>query len=955
MTVTALLVSHDGVRWLPAVLGGLAQQTTAPDRIVVVDTGSTDGSLEVLRSGLGAHDVVAAGDVSFPAAVAAGLEHLARTSGAPEGEEPDWVWLLHDDSAPAPGALEALLDAARDNRSASILGPKLREWPSLRHLLEIGVTISGTGHRETGLERGEYDQGQHDHRRQVLAVNTAGMLVKRSVLEELGGFDPGLPLFGNDLDFGWRATRAGHRCLVVPESVVFHVEAAQHGVRRTRLSGRRPHRNQRRAALFTLLVSCSALALPVQLVRLFLGSLVRALGFLLVRAPRESWDELTALALTYARPDRILGGRLRRRRTARVRPGQVRHLLPPVWLPYRHGLDFVADLMLAVVHQAGDLSARRAARTEPAETGPVPAEAQNLPADTGLLARLLASPAALTFGVLFLAALVCARGLYGPGSLSGGALLPAPSSALAWWRLYLESWHHVGVGSGAATAPYVLPLALLGTVLLAKAWLLVDLLFFFVVPLAALGAYRLLIELTGARLPSVWGAVAYGLVPVLCGAVGQGRLGTVAAAMILPWAVKAALRLSLGFSTDRRWRAAWRTALLLALLAAFAPLGWLIAVVVAAVGVAAGLVRAPRAWSRPSAWGPVLACCATVPVLLLPWSWQATAHDGLAAWLFEAGLPAPGITVSPSAAAIALGRIGDLAAAPGWLSVGVVAAAVAALARRDTRAKVLPAWVVLVVALGAMALLAGHQLAPRGHVTVQPVWWGLPLLVASGAAVCAATVAGTDIASRLSGASFGWRQPLGVLVVVVALLSPMAGLVWWLVTGVQGPLDRRAPDPVPEYMSEAAQSAPTRGVLVIEGGGRAGFTYRVLRGEGFRLGDDSVLPSVQAERPMTRLVGDLATSPDTSDTTGLARHGVRFIYLPPPADPRLAGNLDSLSGLNFASAVRRGSRAWQVQAAPSGAALATPTGSWRPLLLAVEALALLVAGVLAVPGRRQRR
>ena len=85
-----------------------------------------------------------------------------------------------------------------------MLGPKLREWPSLRRLLEMGVTISGTGSRETGLERGEYDQGQHDRLRDVLAVNTAGMLVRRSVREEIG-FDPALPLFGNDIDFGWRS------------------------------------------------------------------------------------------------------------------------------------------------------------------------------------------------------------------------------------------------------------------------------------------------------------------------------------------------------------------------------------------------------------------------------------------------------------------------------------------------------------------------------------------------------------------------------------------------------------------------------------------------------------------------------------------------------------------------------------------------------------------------------
>ncbi len=949
MTVTALLVSHDGARWLPAVLGGLAQQTRSPDRIVVVDTGSTDGSLEVLRAGLGGENVVAAGDLSFPEAVAAGLAHLG-----PAADE-DWLWLLHDDSAPAPTALEALMDAARESPSVSLLGPKLREWPSLRHLLEVGVTISGTGRRETGLERGEYDQGQHDDRRQVLAVNTAGMLVRRPVLEELHGFDHNLPLFGTDLDLGWRAARAGHRCLVVPQAVVFHVEAAQHGIRRSRLCGRGYRSSQRRAALYTLLVSCSLVVLPVQAVRLFLASLLRALGFLLVRAPRECWDELTAVAATYARPDRVLVGRLRRRRTARVSPRRVRHLLPPVWLPYRHGLDSAAELVRALWHQAGDLSARRSSRSHPPETGPVPAEAESLPADTGMMTRLASSPAALAFAVLVIAALVGARRLYGAGALAGGALLPGPPSAFDWWGLYLESWHHVGVGSDAATAPYVLPLAILGTVLLAKAGLVIDLLFFFVVPLAAFGAYRFLLELTGAKLPALWGAVAYGLVPVLCGAVGQGRLGTVAAAVILPWVAKAALRLPLGYSTDRRWRAAWRTALLLALLAAFTPLGWLLAVAVALVGLAVGLVRAPQAWSRPSAWGPVLTACAAALVLLVPWSWQATVHEGLGAWLFEAGLPAPAFTSAPSAAAVALGRIGDVAAAPGWLSAGVVAAGLAALARRDTRARVLSAWVVLLVALGAMALLAEHTWQPRGHLEAQPVWWGLPLLVASGAVVTAATVAAVDIGSKLSGASFGWRQPLGVLLVGAAVLSPLAGLGWWVVTAEQGPLERSPAAPVPAYMSEAAATRPANGVLVIQGSSRRGLQYDVLRGDGLRTGDGSVLPTVGAQQPMTRLVGDLASRPDSADIAALASHGVRYVYLPAPADPRLAGNLDSVSGLNFASAVHRGSRAWQVERAPSAAALPRPAGSRRPLLLGVEALAVLVVAVLAVPSRRQRR
>ena len=272
--VVALVVSHDGARWLPSVIGGLQGQRTHPARVVAVDTGSKDGSADLLEAAFGADAVVRApSSTSFPAAVRLGLEAAG---------DPEWVWILHDDANPAPDALAALLAAAEADPEADVLGPKLREWPSLRRLLEVGVTISGTGRRETGLERSEYDQGQHDDVRTVLAVNTAGMLVRRSVLEELGGFDEQLAVFGNDIDFGWRAAAAGHKTVVVPAAVVFHVEAAHRGVRRTPLTGRHTHYQERRAAMYTLLANARAWALPWKVVRLLFGTLLRVLGFLLV-------------------------------------------------------------------------------------------------------------------------------------------------------------------------------------------------------------------------------------------------------------------------------------------------------------------------------------------------------------------------------------------------------------------------------------------------------------------------------------------------------------------------------------------------------------------------------------------------------------------------------------------------------------------------------------------------
>ena len=118
-----------------------------------------------------------------------------------------------------------------------------------------------------------------------------------------------------------------------------------------------------------------------------------------------------------------------------------------------------------------------------------------------------------------------------------------------------------------------------------------DVLFLLAVPLAALGAYRFLLRVTSSLPMSLWGAVAYGVLPVVSGSVQQGRLGTVAGTLVLPWLAHSALFLGPAHDQDRRRRAAWRTALWLALLTAFVPTAWLLALVVGVVALAA---RAPR-------------------------------------------------------------------------------------------------------------------------------------------------------------------------------------------------------------------------------------------------------------------------------------------------------------------------------------------------------------------------
>ena len=117
-TVAAVVVAHRGERWLPGLRAAVAAQTRPPDLVVAADTGGDDDRSATLADWLGPDRTVPLPpDTGFGAAVAAALE---RDPGPA-----DWVWLLHDDCAPAPDALDALLAEVSADASIAVAGPKV--------------------------------------------------------------------------------------------------------------------------------------------------------------------------------------------------------------------------------------------------------------------------------------------------------------------------------------------------------------------------------------------------------------------------------------------------------------------------------------------------------------------------------------------------------------------------------------------------------------------------------------------------------------------------------------------------------------------------------------------------------------------------------------------------------------------------------------------------------------
>jgi len=217
--VSAVVVSHGHAAELERSLPALAPQV---DELLVV--ANLPGSVEHVPEGTRvlAND----GPLPFAANVNRGV---AETGG-------EYVLLSNPDAYPEPGAVAELVRFADAHPRAGLVGP-LVLWPdgTWQPSLRRFPTVLGTVWRRTPLRllRRPYEhQVSHYGTRPSEPVRGdwllggACLLMRRSMLDELGGWDAGYRHYVEDIDVAYRAARAGWERWLVPSAVARHDYAA---------------------------------------------------------------------------------------------------------------------------------------------------------------------------------------------------------------------------------------------------------------------------------------------------------------------------------------------------------------------------------------------------------------------------------------------------------------------------------------------------------------------------------------------------------------------------------------------------------------------------------------------------------------------------------------------------------------------------------------------------------
>ena len=903
--ITAILVSHDGATWLPESIAAISAQTRSVDRMVAVDTGSIDNSVKML-TGAGITVIKTDRDAGFGDAIALALGSAKKLKSE---EQEELIWILHDDCAPTRTALQFLIDGLTDKPQVAFVGPKLRGWYDRRHLLEVGISIAVNGARWTGLDPREQDQGQFDQPTEVMAVSTAAMLARRRIFEDLGGLDPNLALFRDDVDLGWRARVAGFSVMTAPEALVYHAEASATERRSVDVEEaflHRPRLLDRKNAAYVLLANASWWLLPWIAIQIVGSAAIRAIGFLFAKLPGYAADEIAAVGLLIIKPRDLLVARKLRKQKRLLSPRIIRQFIPPPGSQIRLALE-QARYSLSKFFKADGLDENPDDPMSYADIGVIDESFDDQ--DLVIAPRksnwqsLKNRPLLVGLLSTFIISLIASRNRF--GSITGGALPMPPSGAMDLIAKYSESWHLVGLGSAASTPPWVAILAAASTVTFGKTWLFLTLFFLLVPTLAFLAVYRSAKRVGISLRLSVIGGVLYAMSPVIWTSINQGRIGTLVVALLAP-SFLSVLPRSINFEA-LTWRRTYALILLAAFLSAFSTFFLIIWTGFFAMRLGIEIYQRRLEISESNlikfmmsanlARAKRITAFFLIPGLLnAPWSTSVILHPTQI--LQDPGLPLTGgsliniLTLNP----------GGLSGVPGWILSPFLIFLIAI-----TISGKFPLQSAIAISMLGLSVLLS-QITVVGHGSIGTVWTGTLIVFIELVVLIPILQTASDLIPNLRSSRVGYGHLLSAVTVLVAIFSLSITSFWAMTGGANSLVSSGKREVVPAFISSLSDTPARPKTLVI---GRTGdeLKYFVSRGNDLEIGDPDV--AVATPTPVRNAITDLVSGTGLTSSKILGDFGIQYLFLKNPVDQGVARTIDGIGGFTRSSATNSGI-IWQI-------------------------------------------
>ncbi|MDW8002419.1 MAG: glycosyltransferase family 2 protein [Deltaproteobacteria bacterium] len=215
--VTIIIPNYNGEKLLPLPLESLKTQDFKDFTTVVVDNGSKDNSLSLLKERYPEITVIRLEkNYGFSFAVNRGIE----------AAESEYIALLNNDMEVTPGWLREMVDALDRYQDAGACNPKVLRYREPDRINVLGIRYNSNSAVEI-IGAGKEDRYEYcSNIRYIFGVNAGASLYRRSMFEDIGLFDETFFASFEDVDLSFRAQLAGYKAIFVPYAVAYHMVGA---------------------------------------------------------------------------------------------------------------------------------------------------------------------------------------------------------------------------------------------------------------------------------------------------------------------------------------------------------------------------------------------------------------------------------------------------------------------------------------------------------------------------------------------------------------------------------------------------------------------------------------------------------------------------------------------------------------------------------------------------------
>ncbi len=214
--VSVVIPNWNGESLLSVCLQSLKEQSWQDFQLIVVDNGSSDDSVQVIKKIFPKADIIQLEkNIGFAPAVNLGIEKA----------QSEYIFLLNNDTQVDNHCLQQIVKTADQKKDYALFAVKMINFYDHQKIDSAGAYITSVGHAN-GFGWQQSDGDQYNQAGAVMLVSGGGALIRKEVFTKIGLFDDRYFAYFEDVDLCLRAILAGYQSWYEPKAVVYHVHKA---------------------------------------------------------------------------------------------------------------------------------------------------------------------------------------------------------------------------------------------------------------------------------------------------------------------------------------------------------------------------------------------------------------------------------------------------------------------------------------------------------------------------------------------------------------------------------------------------------------------------------------------------------------------------------------------------------------------------------------------------------